>query len=71
MTTVKLEPIKRSTLTVKETAEYLGVSTDLIYVLCRENRIRHFRIGSRILFKKHAIDQWIEERMIDGHDYEE
>lgn len=66
MKTIQLEPIKRSTLNVKEVAEYLGISVDMVYILCREKRIVHFRIGSRILFKKDAIDQWIDKQMIEG-----
>ncbi len=71
MEMVRVVPIKRSTLDVKEVAEYLGISTDMVYILCREKRIAHFRIGSRILFKKEAIDNWIEKQMIEGieHDY--
>lgn len=60
---VTLEPIKRSTLEVKEVADYLGVSSDLIYRLVREKAIPHFRLGRRVLFKKEIIDRWIEEQM--------
>ncbi|HLR02832.1 MAG TPA: helix-turn-helix domain-containing protein [Virgibacillus sp.] len=63
---VKLEPIKRSTLTVQEVAEYLGISNEMVYLLVREKRIVHFRIGRRILFKREAIDQWIESQMVEG-----
>ncbi|MFC0299546.1 helix-turn-helix domain-containing protein [Virgibacillus soli] len=63
MLKTQMEPIKRSTLTVHEVAEYLGVSSDMIYILCREKRIVHFRIGRRILFKKEAIEKWIDEQM--------
>ncbi|WP_346426760.1 helix-turn-helix domain-containing protein [Virgibacillus sp. YIM 98842] len=58
-----LEPIRRSTLTTNEVAEYLGVSIDTIFKLVREKRIVHFRIGRRILFKKEAIDKWVDEQM--------
>lgn len=67
---INIEPIKRSTLDVREVAEYLGVSVDMIYILCREKRIAHFRIGRRILFKKDAIDKWIEDQMIEGTENE-
>ena len=70
MEMVKLEPIKRSTLTALEVAEYLGVSIDTIYKLCREKKIVHFRIGSRLLFKKASIENWIEQKMIAGLDDE-
>lgn len=58
-----LEPIRRSTLTVFETAEYIGVSPDKIYMMVREKQIPCFRIGSRILFKKEAIDNWISKQI--------
>src|SRR5699024_12763260 len=54
---------KRSTLTVTEIAEYIGLSSDMIYILCREKRIPHIRIGRRILFKRAAIDEWLENQM--------
>lgn len=63
---LQIEPIKRSTLTVDEVAEYLGISSEMVRLLVREKRIVHFRIGRRILFKREAIDKWIEEKMIDG-----
>lgn len=63
---VRLEPIKRSTLTVEEIAEYIGVSIDMIYKMTREKAIPHFRVGRRILFKKDSVDKWIEFQMIEG-----
>lgn len=70
MNVMKIEPIKRSTLTVYEVAEYLGVSKDTVYIMAREKRIPHFKIGSRVLFKRHVIDQWIESQMIEGFEDE-
>lgn len=49
-------------LTVKEAAEYLGVSRDSIYKMVREKQIPHFRIRSTILFSQKAIDDWIKEQ---------
>lgn len=53
-------------MTVKEAAEYLGLSNDTIYKLCREKGIAHLRVGSRILFKRERLDEWIDEMMIFG-----
>lgn len=50
--------MNKETINVKEAAEYIGVSKDLIYILVREKRIPHIRIGQRILFRKQTIDQW-------------
>lgn len=61
-----LPEIKRSTLTTIEIATYLGISQDLIFKMVRQKEIPHFRIGRRILFKKEAIEKWIEDRMESG-----
>lgn len=53
--------MERTTITVYETAEYLGLSVDMIYKLVRGNRIPHIRIGRRILFKVESIDQWLSD----------
>ena len=58
----KYEKIERTTLTMKETAKYLGISYWLIGNLVRENKIPHFRIGGKILFRKKIIDKFIEEQ---------
>jgi len=63
MENMKIEPIKRSTLTCEETATYIGVSIDMIYKMVRESVLPHFRIGRRILFRRHAIDEWIENKI--------
>ena len=62
---LKIKPIERTTLTVGEIATYLGLSKDFIYILVRENRIPHVRVGRRILFKRESIDKWFED-MEDG-----
>ena len=48
--------------TVKEVAEYLGVSVDSIYKMVRERQIPHFRVRRTILFSKKAIDEWIKHQ---------
>lgn len=49
-------------LTVKEAADYLGVSRDSIYKMVREKQIPNFRVRSTILFSQQAIDDWIKEQ---------
>lgn len=58
-----MEYSNRITLKADETAEYLGVSIDLIYKLVREKRIPYAKMGRRILFKKEAIDKWLDIQM--------
>lgn len=66
MKQLNVEPIKRSTLTVSEVAKYIGLSDDFIYILCREKRIPHIKIGSRILFKRASIDEWLEDKISES-----
>lgn len=51
----------QKTLTVTDVAQLLGVSTVTIYTLVREQRIPHFRIQSRILFRLESINEWIDQ----------
>jgi len=51
--------LERTTLNTIEVAEYLGLSRDFVYALVARNEIKHIRIGSRIIFKKTSIDEWL------------
>lgn len=42
-------------------AEILGVRVDHVYKLCREDKIRHARIGRTIRFRREWIDEFIDE----------
>lgn len=57
----KYAPIERTTLSVKEIATYLDLSTDFIYKLVRKKQIPFVKIGSRILFKKESVQKWLNE----------
>ena len=51
-------------LTPKQAADRLGVSPNLIYVLCQEGRLPHYRIGAdgrrgRILIDPADLDEFI------------
>ncbi|MEK4030861.1 helix-turn-helix domain-containing protein [Pseudobacillus sp. FSL P4-0506] len=54
--------MNRQTMTVQETADYLGVHTDTIYTMVKEKQIPHFRVRRRIFFTTTAIDNWIHEQ---------
>lgn len=49
-------------LSVKELGQYLGVSTDTIYKMVRENQIPYIRVRRRILFYKDSIEEWLKQR---------
>lgn len=56
------QKIERTTLTMEEVAEYLGISYWLVGQLVRKNELPHFRVGGRILFRKKIIDNFMEEQ---------
>jgi excisionase family DNA binding protein len=46
-------------LTVKEAAIYIGASEFKVRDMVRQKQLPHYRIGSRILFRKVTLEQWI------------
>ncbi len=50
----------KTALTINDVAEMLGLSTDSVYKLVRENQIPHVRAGRRILFHRLVIDSWLK-----------
>lgn len=55
-------------LTVEEAVEYLRVSKETIYRLCKEKQIPHISLGvhgskkPRILFSRFSLDSWIRNK---------
>ncbi|MDG0029079.1 helix-turn-helix domain-containing protein [Priestia sp. Y58] len=49
----------KQTISVKEAADYMGVSKDLVYQLVREGKVPHLRLSRRILFRKEALNKWL------------
>ena len=58
----KKEKIERTTLTMEETAKYMGISYWLLGQQVRKNEIPHFRVGGKVLFRKKVIDNFMEEQ---------
>lgn len=56
------QKVERTTLTMEEVAEYLGISYWLVGQLVRKNELPHFRVSGRILFRKKVIDNFMEEQ---------
>lgn len=54
--------MQRVTINVKDAAEYIGVCTDTIYTMVRENQIPHIKVRRRILFRTDALDQWMDQQ---------
>ena len=57
-----LDQVERTTLTMKETAEYLGVSYWLVNQLVRRKQIPCARVGGRVLFRVKALDEYLSAK---------
>lgn len=44
------------TMTVQEVADYLRVSRQTIYIMVRAGKLPHFRVGSKVRFKRSEIE---------------
>ena len=58
----KLPKVERTTLTMKETAEYLGISYWLVNQLVRRKQIPCARVGGRVWFRVQALDEYLKEK---------
>lgn len=56
------QTITRTTLSVKETAVFLGVSPKTIYKMAREKQIPFVKIGRRVLFKIDSLERWLAKQ---------
>lgn len=62
MSNMELEKVTRTTLTMRDTAEYLGVSYWLVTQLVRRKQIPCSRVGGKVLFRKEALDRYLNEK---------
>lgn len=58
----ELSKVERTTLTMKETAEYLGISYWLVNQLVRRKQIPCARVGGRVLFRVQALNEYLREK---------
>lgn len=58
----ELPKVERTTLTMKETAEYLGISYWLVNQLVRRKQIPCARVGGRVLFRVQALEEYLKEK---------
>lgn len=66
--------MNKISLSVKETAELLGISETTVYRLVRTNEIPHSKIKGKILFHRTTLEDWFikginnTEKVSDLHD---
>lgn len=54
--------IQKTTLTMKEASEYLGVSYWLINQLVKRKQIPFSKVGGKFLFRIKALDDYLSEK---------
>ncbi|WP_058302877.1 helix-turn-helix domain-containing protein [Gorillibacterium timonense] len=58
----EMASIKRATVSAEEAAEYVGVSVDTLYELCRKKQFPHAQLLGRFVFRLASIDAWLTEQ---------
>lgn len=53
---------QRMSLTVKETAELLGVSTNTVYQLIRRDDFPSLRLGKKVLVNRKELQNWLDKQ---------
>lgn len=56
---MQLQKVQRTTLTMREAAEYLGISYWLINQLVRKKQIPCCKVGGKYLFRVNALDEYL------------
>ena len=67
--TMELQKVQRTTLTMKEAAEYLGISYWLINQLVRRKQIPCSKVGGKFLFRIQALDEYLNRKEKESVSY--
>ena len=66
---MELQKVQRTTLTMKEAAEYLGISYWLINQLVRKKEIPCSRVGGKFLFRVQVLDEYLSNKEQESVNY--
>lgn len=66
---MELQKIQRTTLTMKEAAEYLGISYWLINQLVRRKEIPCSKVGGKFLFRVQILDEYLNSKERESINY--
>ena len=66
---MELQKIQRTTLTMKEAAEYLGISYWLINQLVRKKEIPCSKVGGKFLFRIQVLDEYLSSKEQESVNY--
>jgi len=56
----------REVMNIRQASLYLGVSPDTLYKYVNEQQIPAFKLGNRWRFKKSKLDQWMDDKSVEG-----
>ena len=59
---MELQKVQRTTLTMKEAAEYLGISYWLLNQLLRRKQIPCSKVGGKFLFRIQVLDEYLSRK---------
>ena len=59
---MEIQKVQRTTLTMKEAAEYLGISYWLINQLVRRKEIPCSKVGGKFLFRVQALEEYLSTK---------
>ena len=59
---MELQKVQRTTLTMKEAAQYLGISYWLVNQLVRRKQIPCARVGGKYLFRVQMLDEYLNKK---------
>ena len=66
---MELQKIQRTTLTMKEAAEYLGISYWLINQLVSRKEIPCSKVGGKFLFRVQVLDEYLSSKEQESVNY--
>lgn len=66
---MELQKLQRTTLTMKEAAEYLGISYWLINQLVRRKQIPCSKVDGKFLFRVQALDEYLNRKEKESVSY--
>lgn len=63
---MEFQEVKRITLTMREAADYLGISYWLINQLVKKKQIPYSKVGGKFLFRVQALDEYLTKKEKDS-----
>ena len=66
---MELQKVQRTTLTMKEEVEYLGISYWLINKLVRRKQIPCSKVGGKFLFRVQVLDEYLNRKEKESVSY--